>query len=90
MMPGRPVIAKWHGDNDVLRAGSVVEVLASDPTGTLCRDGIAEVPARTACWVRYWPTQRDYPKYRSCDLADLELSDEDFDRLAEPPGCSAP
>jgi hypothetical protein len=72
------IVARWAGDSDILRVGATVTVLAADPEGN---DASGGVPARTACWVRHWPEGRDFPQYRSCDLADLDLSDEDIDRL---------
>lgn len=74
--------AKWAGDSAVLPVGVSVDVLAVDPAGHASwHFGIdSGVPARTAAWIRWWDW--DHPQFRSCDLADLELSDEDFDRLA--------
>lgn len=68
--------AIWRGDDKILREGSEVVILAFDPTDP-------NVPARMACWVRHWPEHRDFPVYRSCDLSDLEVSDEDFERMQE-------
>lgn len=81
---GRKVEAKWAGDSNVLRVGWLVEVLASDPLPAEIINGhqMPRLPGRTACWVRFWPNGRDAPIYRSCDLNDLELSDEAFEALA--------
>lgn len=69
---------KWAGD-DRLPSGCDVAILAVD-----CDD--PSVPARMACWVRHWPAGRDYPVYRSCDLCDLDLTDEQMGLLPPPPG----
>lgn len=81
---GGEVEAKWAGDSNVLRVGWLVEVLASDPLPAEIINGhqMPRLPGRTACWVRFWPNGRDAPIYRSCDLNDLELSDEAFEALA--------
>jgi len=85
VQPDREVIeAKWAGDSTVLGTGWRVEVLASDPLPGEIIDGhqLPRLPGRTACWIRFWPDGRDAPMYRSCDLFDLELSDEAFDALS--------
>lgn len=75
--------ATWCGDSDILDPGAAVDVLAVDLAGRLSRrHGVSGVPARVSAWIRYWPEHWDFAQYRSCDLADLDLSDEDFDRLA--------
>jgi hypothetical protein len=51
-----------------------VTILACDPE-------CPGLPARMACWVRDWPEGQDYPRYRSCELSDLDMSDEDRVRL---------
>ncbi len=61
------VKAKWIGDQAVLPLDSPVTVLATDPE---CPDG------RGAAWIRWWPEGSDYPRYRSCDLADLEIPED--------------
>jgi hypothetical protein len=75
--------AVWQGEGDVLPKGVSVDVLAVDQAGRFSRHFGTDcgVPARTACWIRYWSDTADYAKFRSCDLADLELSEEDFDKL---------
>jgi len=80
------VNAVWCGDSHILEPGWEVEVLASDPDGCMPRGGPMTIPARTACWIRYWPENERFPMYRSCDLADLELSDKDFAALASTGG----
>lgn len=62
----RTVPAKWTGDSTILPSGADVTVVAVD-------NDDPSVPARRAAWVRYWPGNRDYPMYRSCDLSDLDL-----------------
>lgn len=62
-------IAKWAGDRDILWAGVEVKILAVD-------DDDPDVEARRACWVRHWPEGRDFPMYRSCELADLDFGEE--------------
>jgi hypothetical protein len=83
----KPVLATWAGESAVLWPGSVVEVLMSDPLPGEVIDGYQtmRLPGRTACWVRYWPDRQYGPLYRSCDLCDLEMSDEDFDKLSALP-----
>lgn len=70
----------WAGDNDILKSGERVEILAVDPAARLTRHGgemcVGGVPARTACWIRCWPEEWGHARYRSCDLADLDLSEE--------------
>jgi len=74
--------AAWCGDPAVLPIGAEVDVLGVDAAGRLSRhDGLQGVPARTACWIRWWPEAREHARFRSCDLADLDLSDEDWERL---------
>jgi hypothetical protein len=88
VQPDREVIeAKWAGDSTVLGTGWRVEVLASDPLPGEIIDGhqLPRLLGRTACWIRFWPDGRDAPMYRSCDLFDLELSDEAFDALSALP-----
>lgn len=63
--------ATWIGDPSVLPSGSKVDVLAIDTSGN---EGIS---ARTAAWVRHWPEGRDFARYRSCDLIDLEFLSND-------------
>jgi hypothetical protein len=79
--------AKWYGDSGVLPTGADVDVLAVDVAGRASRHFGMEsgVPARVACWILWWPQEADHASFRSCDLADLELSDDDFDRLSSPP-----
>lgn len=74
---GRDPVTKavWRGDENALPNGANVDVLACDPEDP-------SVPARMACWIRHWPKGRDFPAYRSCDLSDLEMSDEAFDALS--------
>lgn len=62
--PNNGTLARWAGDDDILPSGVVVQVLATDPA---CPD------RRGAAWVRWWPTPRDHPAYRSCDLTDLDF-----------------
>jgi hypothetical protein len=66
-MSDRPTMI-WVGDPAILPANCVVLLMATDPEDP-------NVEARRACWVRYWPTGRDYPMYRSCDQSDLEPLD---------------
>lgn len=54
--------SQWFGSDNALPKGAVVKILAIDPE---CPD------ERGACWVRYWPEGRDFPKYRSLDMCDL-------------------
>lgn len=61
--------ARWRGD-DRLPKEAAVTVMAFDPQDP-------DVPARMAVWVRHWPEDRDYPVYRSCDLSDIKLDDEE-------------
>lgn len=61
--------AVWQGDSSILPVGASVEVLAVDHAGA---ELTGEVPARTACWVRWRPDGSDFYRYRSCDLGDLE------------------
>lgn len=68
--------AVWRGDDEILCEGSEVIILAFDREDP-------SVPARMACWVRHWPKDLDYPQYRSCDLSDLEVSEDDFERMHE-------
>lgn len=56
--------AKWAGDSEILPVGAEVVILATDYDDP-------SVPARRACWVRCWPDNRDFPRYRSCDLSEL-------------------
>ena len=56
--------AKWDGSAEVLPVGVDVLILATD-------DDDPSLPARRACWIRYWPDNRDFPRYRSCDLSEL-------------------
>jgi hypothetical protein len=80
--------ATWVGDPKIMYANAAVEVLASDPNGVRPRhwsEGEYLIFARTACWIRHWPADSDYPEYRSCDMCDLELSDEDRERLIAMP-----
>lgn len=84
---GNPICsATWDGDSDILPFGAPVDVLAVDPAGRMSRKfGLnAGVPARTACWVRYWPEDAEFAQFRSCDLADLVLDDAQFDKLSQP------
>lgn len=75
--------ARWAGDSATLPSGAEVDILAFDPGARLSRaHGVTGVPARAACWIRWWPANRDYASYRSCELADLDLSDEQYDALA--------
>lgn len=74
--------ATWAGDSGILDPGSPVEILAVDDAGRYSGSGIHGVPARAACWIRHWPDKRWSAQYRSCDLADLDISDEDWDRIA--------
>jgi len=82
-----PIIkATWCGDSSVLHIGAEVDVLAIDHAGQMSRSsGAVGVPARIAAWIRHWPAGQDYAQFRSCDLADLEMSDEDFDALTNRP-----
>lgn len=64
------VTAKWVGDGDVLPPDEDVLVLAVDEEDP-------SVPARRACWVRYWRADLRSPMYRSCDLSDLDFGDDD-------------
>jgi hypothetical protein len=66
---GRRRVAKWAGDPTVLYPNADVEILAEDGTDP-------SVPARRACWIRYWPSSRDFPAYRSCDLSDLDFEED--------------
>lgn len=68
----------WQGDDAVMPIGTTVEVLACDPAGRIDNH---EVPARTACWIRAKIDGSAYWRYRSCDLADLDMDDATFDRL---------
>lgn len=61
-------LATWNGDDEVLPVGAEVTVLATDPEDPA-------VPARRACWVRYWPDTREAPMYRSCDLNELIVAE---------------
>lgn len=74
-------VGEWCGEPDTLQEGAIVDVLAVDGAGRLRGDYVAGVPVRTACWIRHWPDRDGYAQYRSCDLADIELSDDDLDRL---------
>ncbi|PNU03121.1 hypothetical protein [Novosphingobium guangzhouense] len=78
--------AIWRGD-DALPYGASVTLLARDDSNE------HEVPARTPCWIRWIPDEGFSPRYRSCDLADLEIDesmdscpvDTDYDRTRELP-----
>jgi hypothetical protein len=58
--------ARWAGSSDVLPEGVRVQVLAVDPD---CPD------MRGAAWVKWIPAGSEFPRYRSCDLTDLEPVD---------------
>lgn len=81
------VSGSWCGDTDVLPTGAEVEVLAVDGAARVSRGILAEhgfiagVPGRTACWIRWWPAESDCASYRSCDLADIDLADDDYDLI---------
>lgn len=62
--PSAEVKARWAGDSTKLQVGAEVTILATDHS---------DPSTRKACWIRYWPAERDFPVYRSCDLADLEV-----------------
>lgn len=58
--------AIWVGSENILPAKAEVTLLAFDPEDP-------NVEAQRACWIRYWPEGRDYPKYRSCNMSDIEI-----------------
>lgn len=58
--------ALWRGEGSVLPFGARVLILAIDQAG-------AHLGA--AAWVRWWPEESEFPRYRSCDLTDLEPDD---------------
>ncbi len=74
-------VGTWCGDGEVLDYGDSIEVLAIDGAGRMTNRGLQGVPARTACWIRSWDDERDFAQYRSCDLADLDLSEEAWEAL---------
>lgn len=76
--------AVWRGGSKILPDGARVTILAADPAGRSKHD----VPARTACWIRYQREGGEYPMYRSCDLADLEVREATIDALANVPSVS--
>ncbi|MBB3980117.1 hypothetical protein GGQ64_005364 [Rhizobium azooxidifex] len=59
--------AKWVGEEGSFPKDAPVTILAVD-------NDDPDVPARRAAWVRYWPEGRDFPRYRSCDMCDLEVA----------------
>ena len=80
-------VGTWQGDSEVLGRGWPVEVLASDPLPGEVINGhqLPRLRGRTACWIRcYGPAgeERRSPMYRSCDLCDLDILEEDYDRLS--------
>ena len=72
MAAAPPIIGKWIGDPQILIAGSTVAILAIDPNDPS--------PAK-ACWIRHWEVSDYFPRYRSCDLCDIEIDDKDYNRL---------
>ena len=73
----------WNGDESILPLGSQVDVLAIDPAGRLNHllDTNPDVSNRTACWIRWWPKGQSRPSFRSCDLVDLDMSEDDYKKL---------
>jgi hypothetical protein len=59
--------AKWVGPTQVLPAGVRVLVLATDHAGPYLGG---------AAWVRWLPEGSEFPRYRSCDISDLEYEEE--------------
>ena len=72
--------ASWVGDNNVIPYGSHVDVLAIDHGGRLDDILYPGLSSRAACWVRWWVGGYS-PKYRSCYLADLNLTDSEYNKL---------
>lgn len=65
----------WIGSEEIMLRDTEVVILAVD-------NDDPSAPGRRACWVRNWPSQRDFPVYRSCDLCDLNV---DWAPLTPPP-----
>lgn len=75
--------AKWGGGTDWLPLGASVEILAIDATCLKDSDDPElKLPhSHIACWIRCYLSPNGRPRYRSCDLGDLELANENYDKL---------
>lgn len=59
--------ARWAGDATILPRDAEVVIIAAD---------LGDPDTQKACWIRFWPENRSYPAYRSCNLSDLDIHED--------------